>query len=58
LDQNPWASRLNTAAALIFLFTPWFPYYTLVFGFAFLLSPLYTQRHSRRIEDELITSSS
>ena len=57
LDQNPWASRLNTVAALIFLFTPWFPYYTLVFGFAFLLSPLYTRRISRKIEDEIITSS-
>ena len=57
LDQHPWASRLNTAAALIFLFTPWFPYYTLVFGFTFLLSPFYTRRISRRIEDELIASS-
>ncbi|MGB5987636.1 MAG: CDP-alcohol phosphatidyltransferase family protein [Desulfobacterales bacterium] len=58
LDHNPWASRLNTAAALIFLFTPWFPYYTLIFGAAFLLSPLYTRRISRKIEEELVTTSS
>ena len=58
LEQHRWASRLNTVAALIFLFTPWFPYYTLIFGFTFLLSPIYTRRFSRKIEEELAVSAS
>jgi phosphatidylserine synthase len=48
MDRRPWFARINLIAVLCSVFTPWFGYVVLVYGFLYMLSPLITGRVSPR----------
>ncbi len=43
MDRRPWFTRINLAVFLLSVFTPFFGYVALSYGFLYLLSPLFTR---------------